>query len=123
MLFLFPQVVLAEPLAPATLEQIALVATPTGPKLPVQLSYEEEATLERIAWCESRNVLTARNPASTAKGKYQFLDGSWKYYGEKHWGSIEGKDVFSEEDQDDLARYVVSINGFTDWAASEHCWK
>lgn len=94
-----------------------------APTVPPALDMEVEATLRRIAWCESRGDLFARNPTSTAKGKYQFLDGSWKYYGERLWGSIEGKDVFSEGDQDQLARYVVSIRGYTDWEASRHCWK
>ena len=33
-----------------------------------------------IAWLESRFDPTARNGESTAKGIYQFLDGTWKNY-------------------------------------------
>lgn len=71
--------------------------------------------------------MNARNPKSSAKGKYQFLDGTWKYYGQKLWGeSWVTKDVFSEKDQDDLAYFVVSVNGYVDWEAdpaSVACWK
>lgn len=82
-----------------------------------------EGILGRIAACESQGNLYAKNPRSTAKGKYQFLDSSWKHYGMQLWGTLEGKSVFSEKDQDELAAYVVSINGFRDWNASAHCWK
>ena len=81
-----------------------------------------DEVLVRIAECESSGNLRAKNSESTATGKYQFLRGSWNYYGTKHWGSLKGKDIFSEKDQDDLARYVVSINGYKDWEASRHCW-
>jgi len=93
---------------------------PEAPKRAVVRSVD--ATLARIAICESQGNLHAKNPRSTATGKYQFLKGSWNYYGTKLWGSVEGKDIFSEEDQDELAKYVVSINGYRDWNASKHCW-
>lgn len=99
------------------------------PEAPVELVTARKVqkpvggTLARIAACESQGNLYAKNPKSTAKGKYQFLDGSWKYYGTKLWGSTAGKSVWSEKDQDELAAYVVSINGYKDWAASAHCWQ
>src|SRR5262245_54500274 len=72
---------------------------------------EVDYTLEKIAWCESRGDLSARNPNSSAKGKYQFLDGTWEHYGKEYWGSTwNTHDVFSEKDQDDLAYFVVSLN-------------
>lgn len=71
--------------------------------------------------------MNARNPNSSAKGKYQFLDGTFEYYGKELWGEEwVTKDVFSEKDQDDLAMYVVSVNGYKDWEAdpaSVACWK
>ena len=39
-------------------------------------------TALRIAWCESRYDAQARNKNSTAKGVYQFLDGTWNAYGQ-----------------------------------------
>lgn len=109
------------------------VEAPEAPTSPVAASNPQSrgkatqalsgSTLSRIAACESQGNLYAKNPKSTAKGKYQFLDGSWKYYGQKLWGSEwVYKSVFSEKDQDELAQYVVSINGYTDWEASRHCW-
>lgn len=82
-----------------------------------------DATLERIAVCESNNNPNARNPDSSASGRFQFLTGTWEYYGKQLWGaSFAAKDVFSIEDNTELAYYVVSINGYTDWASSKPCW-
>lgn len=83
-----------------------------------------EETMERIAWCESRNNPLARNPTSSAKGRFQFLDSSWKYYGLKYWGSsFYEKDVFDYSDNTELAYWVASENqGFTDWDESKKCW-
>lgn len=107
---------------------------PAAPKLPPErvlpsntriATYQHtEGILGRIAQCESQGNLYAKNPRSTAKGKYQFLDGSWKYYGKKLWGSEWiNKSVWSEKDQDELAEYVVSLNGYRDWEASAYCWR
>lgn len=113
-------------------EHTALVAprqSPIAPELPPKrvsgsksYSGDTNSVLGRIAACESMGNLYARNPRSSAKGKYQFLDGSWNYYGTKLWGSTVGKSVWSEKDQDELAEYVVSINGYQDWEASKYCW-
>lgn len=82
--------------------------------------------MERIAWCESRNNPLAKNPRSTASGRFQFLKSSWKYYGEKKWGDAwVTKDVFSYVDNTELAYWVYSINGTKDWEAdpaSVACW-
>ena len=40
-----------------------------------------EETALRIAWCESRFDPRASNYQSTAKGVYQFLDGTWEWIG------------------------------------------
>lgn len=42
--------------------------------------------LERIAMCESKNVEYAKNPHSSAAGRFQFLKSSWQYYGKMLWG-------------------------------------
>lgn len=81
-----------------------------------------DAILDRIATCESSGNLRAKNQKSSATGKYQFLKGSWEYYGTKAWGTLEGRDIFSEKDQDELALWVVSKNGYRDWNASKYCW-
>lgn len=80
-------------------------------------------TLERIGWCESRNDPNAQNPTSSAKGRFQFLDSSWKYYGYKLWGSrLSEKDQYSYADSTELAYFVVTLNGYKDWSSSKECW-
>ena len=83
--------------------------------------------MERIAYCESKNVATAKNPTSSASGRFQFLKSSWEYYGKRLWGSDwVKKDVFNYDDNTELAYYVFSINGYKDWEAdpaSVACWK
>ncbi len=77
---------------------------------------------EKIGFCESNHELKARNPKSTAKGEFQFLDGSWKYYGKLYWGDDwVNKDVLSEDNRE-LAWFVYKKNGTKDWNASEDCW-
>lgn len=94
-----------------------------APKLVSKAFVVDKATMERIAKCESTNDPLARNKHSTAKGLYQFLDGSWVYYGKQLWGTIEGHDVFNADDNTELAYYVASKNGYTqDWGSSEYCW-
>lgn len=48
-------------------------------------------TALRIAWCESRFDPRASNSRSTAKGVYQFLDGTWE------WIGAEGHQYDAEE--------------------------
>lgn len=79
-------------------------------------------TRERIGWCESHNIATSTNPASTAKGRYQFLDSSWKHYGNELWGTTTGKDVFNYADNTELANYVMDVYGTNDWLESKPCW-
>lgn len=82
-----------------------------------------DRTLDHIAWCESRGDMKAKNPTSSASGKFQFLRGSWEYYGQKLWGNVWlTKDIFSEKDQDELAHFVVALNGYSDWSESISCW-
>lgn len=75
-----------------------------------------------IAMCESRMDPLAKNPHSTAKGVFQFLDGTWAYYGVKKWGTLEGRDVLDFEDNVELGTWVIANFGTSDWLASAHCW-
>lgn len=72
--------------------------------------------------CESRNVPTAKNPNSTASGRFQFLNSSWRGYALEHWGTLEGHDVFDYDDNTELAYYVAKTYGLSPWYASRHCW-
>lgn len=79
--------------------------------------------LEAVAWCESRNDPKAKNPNSTASGRFQFLKSSWDYYGKKLWGDeLKNKNVFDYEDNTELAVWVYNRNGLVDWEASKPCW-
>lgn len=79
--------------------------------------------LEKIAICESGNIADAKNPNSTASGRFQFLDSSWKYYGTKLWGdNLKNKDKLNYKDSTDLALYVYNLNGTNDWISSKPCW-
>ena len=75
-----------------------------------------------IATCESDLNPRARSPFSTAKGLFQFIDGSWKYYGLMKWGTLKGKSVLDYEDNAELAVWVMSEFSTKPWDSSRHCW-
>jgi hypothetical protein len=82
------------------------------------------SVFERIAKCESQNNPLARNPNSTASGKYQFLKSSWEHYGKQLWGdNLKNHDVFDETDNTILAAYVYGKSGTSDWLPSKFCWQ
>jgi hypothetical protein len=115
-MFAVPQPVQADVIATTTTPTVATVATTTPPVVLPPL-------LEKIAWCESRNNPKAKNRYSTASGRFQFLKGSWAYYGKKLWGDeLVNKDVFDYEDNTELALYVYKRNGTSDWLESKPCW-
>lgn len=78
--------------------------------------------MERIAFCESKNNPNAKNPTSTASGRFQFLRSSWAYYGMQKWGTLEGKSVFDYNDNTELAYWVYEREGTGPWEESRHCW-
>lgn len=107
-----------------------ILLQPTPVKSDVEPEYlpptPEEVALDDLMWrigdCESDNIPTARNPLSSAKGRFQFLDGTWRYYGDMLWGTTTSKSVFSYTDNTELARFVLTNYGTGDWNASIHCW-
>lgn len=79
--------------------------------------------LEKIALCESSNNPLAKNPLSSAKGRFQFLDSTWEYYGKKLWGDDWiNKNVLDWNDNTELANYAFELNGTVDWLESAYCW-
>lgn len=87
------------------------------------LEYDVNALLAlNIACAESNFIETAKNTNSTASGIYQWIDSSWRYYGEKYWGTLTGRDRFNADDNIELAMIVLSKRGTTDWDASKHIW-
>lgn len=87
---------------------------PESPKLSV---------IERIAICESGDNPHAKNPYSSASGRFQFLWSSWYRYGLELWGqSFYEKNIFSYQDNTELAEYVISKYGTGPWYSSKSCW-
>lgn len=75
-----------------------------------------------IARCESELYPTAKNKGSTAKGLYQFLDGTWKHYAVKKWGTTKGRSVLDYSDSAELGVWVIAKYGTSDWNSSKGCW-
>lgn len=83
----------------------------------------EPALLSQIAKCESNNNPKAKNASSTASGRFQFLKSTWDHYGKIYWGDeLKNKNVFSYEDNTELAWWVFETYGTKDWDASRACW-
>ena len=104
-------------------EELALVA----PDHIISFTRHTDPVFNRIAYCESENNPTAQNPSSTASGRFQFLDSSWKYYGKKLWGDEWVlRDKLDFADSTELAWYVYTkVDGTRPWEAdpkSEACW-
>ena len=98
-------------------------ALPYDGKLPlgVYWSYQND-TFQRISMCESSGKLDARNQHSSAKGEFQFIDSTWKHYGQEYWGDdFNTKDVLGKDNRE-LAWYVFQKYGTGDWNSSKHCW-
>ena len=86
-------------------------------QVPFQYIEPLDPIMEAIAVCESNNVATARNPRSTAKGRFQFLDSSWEYYGKQLWGEdFDTKDVFNYADNTELAYWTKEKYGYSAWS-------
>lgn len=79
--------------------------------------------LDRIIKAESGNDPHAPNKKSTARGCFQFIFGTWELYGKKHWGDdFYTKSVYSPAHNVELAAWVISQYGTSDWDASKHIW-
>ena len=74
-------------------------------EVPYRLAYE-------LAKFESRLNPTAENPKSTAKGVYQFLDGTWKEF-------CDG-DILDAKDNISCAMNLISNNGITHWTSDQY---
>lgn len=102
------------------------IAEPSDSITPIVEVMPIDPLFEKIAWCESKHDLDAQNSYTTAGGEFQFLDGTWKYYGQKYWGEQwVSKDKYSLNNRE-LAWYVYTTYGTQDWEAdpkSHNCWK
>ncbi len=103
----------------------ATVKTIAPPNQPIEQETKQivPPLLEKIALCESSNNPLATNKKSSAKGLYQFLDSSWKFYGNQLWHEdIINKNVFDPEDSKELAVFVFEKYGSRPWSESSGCW-
>jgi hypothetical protein len=73
------------------------------------LSELQIGQLYRIMLCESKGDPVARNKHSTAKGLFQFLDSSWK-----RWGNDQ--DVFDQSANIDAAIRYYKHSGSAPWS-------
>lgn len=97
------------------------------PRIELENMQKSDPLFNKIGNCESQDIATAKNPNSSAKGRFQFLNGTWKWYAPKLWGEEWiNKDVLSYKDNTDLAWFVYTNYGTSDWEAdpkSYNCWK
>lgn len=76
--------------------------------------------LDEIARCESGGSYTAQNPSSSASGKYQFIDSTWRAYRGSS-SAARAKDA-SPAEQEAAAQRLYAAQGTTPWNASKSCW-
>ncbi len=76
----------------------------------------------RIRRCESHDNYQAANPASSARGAYQFLTGSWSDYGHAARYGVSRADLASPAQQDEAAVLTWQRSGTSPWNASRSCW-
>lgn len=70
----------------------------------------------RIARCESGFNQYAKNPGSTAKGIYQFIDGTWRS------NCLKDGNVYNFVDNINCFWKVYKDQGDRPWKSSEKCW-
>lgn len=87
-----------------------------------------------ISACESGGTVlgqydyAAQNPSSTASGRYQFLDSSWRNYIDAYASDLaEFRGMKAREApswaQDRLFEATFTAEGASPWAASRACWQ
>lgn len=83
----------------------------------------DENLLHKIINAESGNKPRVENGHSTATGCFQFVIGTWRLYGKRHWGEeFFSKNIYNPAHNTDLAAWAISQYGTGDWDASKHIW-
>jgi len=75
-----------------------------------------------IRWCESNDNYQAANRRSSARGGYQFLTGSWDWYGHADRYGVPQAHLATPAQQDEAALITWQADGTRPWNASRHCW-
>lgn len=70
----------------------------------------------RIASCESNFNQYSKNPNSTAKGIYQFIDGTWRA------NCLKDGNVYNFVDNINCFWKVYKVQNDKPWASSKACW-
>ncbi len=78
--------------------------------------------LVAIRWCESSDNYAAANRRSSARGAYQFLTGSWDWYGHADRYGVPQAHLATPAQQDEAALITWQADGTRPWNASRHCW-
>lgn len=103
----------------------AAAARPPAPPPAPSSSGGMPAILLRIAGCESGSgpssfgSYTARNPRSSASGRWQFIDSTWRAWGDSRWARAY---LAPPAVQDAAALRLYRASGTSPWNASRHCW-
>ncbi len=75
-----------------------------------------------IRSCESEGNYEAANSRSSARGGYQFLTGSWNWYGHADRYGVPQAHLATPAQQDEAALLTWQADGTRPWNASRHCW-
>ena len=83
---------------------------------------EDHLVAYKIIGCESSGFAAAKNPTSTAKGLWQFINKTWYWVSSKL--DIEGSalDPHTSTHFAAFLKYKTS-QGWGHWSESAHCWK
>ena len=74
----------------------------------------------RIAKCESGLKKNGKNPRSTARGIFQFLNSTFFTYAKAYELPLIKDDP---EIQAELAARMIADGGLNHWSASKNCWQ
>lgn len=110
-----------EPAAPST-STTSTTAAPDNGYVDAGHGVLVPPILLKIRFCESTDNYSAANPASSARGAYQFLTGSWKAYGHADRYGVTQAHLASPAQQDEAALITWQADGTRPWLASKHCW-
>lgn len=83
---------------------------------------EDHSIAYRVIGCESWGIPTAKNPTSSAKGLWQFIDKTWTWV--ESILKIEGS-AFDPSLSTRYASFLVykTEQGWGHWSESAHCWE
>lgn len=80
-----------------------------------------DSVKEPLARCESGNNPKARNPTSSASGKWQLINGTWAANGGRIYARTAAQATVAE--QEIVAKRLFLRLGLGPWNASKSCWR